>query len=81
MIEDIRRKGSLNEGQKEVVHILKSYIASLRSLKGDDKMASSRRKDKDDEDREKKVDPKKKEKKGNKGDDDKKDLEQGNEKV
>ena len=67
LIEDIRRKGSLNEDEKEIVQILQSYIASLIILKGDEKKTSPRRKDKDNEDKDKKKDPKKKEKKGKKG--------------
>ena len=38
LIQEIRRKGSLNKDEREIVQILQSYISSLSSLNGDVKV-------------------------------------------
>ena len=80
LIEEIRRKGNLNEDEVEMIHILQSYIVSLTNLKGDEKKAPTQKKDKDDEGGDKKNDPKKKKTQKKKGGD-KKDPDSGKEKV
>ena len=74
-IEEIRRRGNLNEDDKEMVHILQSYIASLTNLKGDEKKAPIQKKYKDEEG-DKKNDSKKRKNQEKKGGD-KKDPESG----
>ena len=80
LVEEIRRRGNLNEDDKDMVHILQSYIASLTNLKGDEKNPPTQNKDKDDEEGDKKDDKKNKKTQEKKGGD-KKDPNSGKERV
>ena len=80
LIEEIRRREYLNKDDREMFHILQSYISSLINLKGDEKKAPIQKKYKDDDEGDKKNDPKKRNTKEKKGGD-KKDPESGKEKV
>ena len=80
LIEEISRKGYINEDEREIVQILQRYIASLSNHKGDEKKTPQKKEDKDDDDEDKKDGLKKKRGKNVKGEDNK-DADQGNEKV
>ena len=80
LIEQMRRKRELNEDEKKIVQIMQSYIASLSNLKGSEEKAPSGKRDKDEEEEDKNDSLKKKKGKNVNGED-KKDPDQGKEKV